>query len=476
MDAFTIDKNSPRSLFVDDLVVAHSQNLHKKLHQPKKHPLNPLVVGDAPWENDFVCLHGMVMWDAEEQRFKMYYMIAPGQFCVAVSEDGVKWKKPALDVFSHEGEPTNIVYRGVDPGAILNRAMSMDCISVMKDPRDPDPARRYKLFTFQYYDSLDPNTFGYYIAFSPDGVHWDPKWEPVIANLTIGDCHSCMYDSLRDRYIAFTKTHIFRPDAVDERGTKEAWPRARSIAFSKDFVNWSEPRLCLCPDGPDARDLNFYCQSACVYEGMYIGIIETYHTVAGTRDCQLVSSRDGEMWWRAGDRQPLIEPGGEGHWDTYMIDIGGSAPMMVGDEVFLYYGGRTYHHSRRPGERPSSAIGLAVFRRDGFVSYDAGAEPGTLVTKPFKLDCVRNLHINVEAAGHIAAEIVMVPDNEGPLHELARAEAVTGYGVADSKHVTGDHLDVLLEWSGGDLSRFAGQNVAIRFHMQDSKLYSFWFE
>jgi len=175
-------------------------------------------------------------------------------------------------------------------------------------PDDPDPDRRYKLFSFQAPMTQQsreeyPQGYGHYVAFSPDGLHWTPRREPVLTQANddpmMSDCHTCMYDPLRERFIAFTKRHVVRPDGAGDQGVIQ---RVRGIAFSDDFEHWTRPRACLVPDDGDDRSVNLYNMSGFVYEGMYLGFLEVYYssddhpTMPRMRDVQFVTSRDGETW------------------------------------------------------------------------------------------------------------------------------------------------------------------------------------
>ena len=74
-----------------------------------------------------------------------------------------------------------------------------------------------------------------------------------------------------------------------------------------------------------------------------------------------------------------------------------SAPIVRDDELWFYYTGIKYR--AEPAQPESGGIGaicLAVLRRDGFVSLDAGVESGTLLTKQFVL-AGTTLHLNVDA-------------------------------------------------------------------------------
>jgi hypothetical protein len=42
-------------LFLDDYFVAERENVKTELQQPEKHPANPVVKQDKPWESSLVC-------------------------------------------------------------------------------------------------------------------------------------------------------------------------------------------------------------------------------------------------------------------------------------------------------------------------------------------------------------------------------------------------------------------------------------
>ena len=103
---------------------------------------------------------------------------------------------------------------------------------------------------------------------------------------------------------------------------------------------------------------------------------------------------------------------------------------------------------------------LAVLRRDGFVSLDAGDEPGMLLTKPFVLAGI-TLHVNVAAkAGELG---VTVLDGDGQT-------------VAVAEPVTGDQARAVLRWKSGDLANVKGKAVSLQFTIRNARFYSFWCE
>ena len=110
--------------------------------------------------------------------------------------------------------------------------------------------------------------------------------------------------------------------------------------------------------------------------------------------------------------------------------------------------------------RDQGAVCLAVLRRDGFVSLDAGEEEGELITKPFRWSG-RSLHVNVDAAG-------------GELR--AQVLGADGSELATSLPVNGDQTDARVIWSQGEAGLQEGQEVRLRFKLRNASFYSFWFE
>ena len=103
---------------------------------------------------------------------------------------------------------------------------------------------------------------------------------------------------------------------------------------------------------------------------------------------------------------------------------------------------------------------LAVLRRDGFVSLDAGEDEGSVATQPFTLPAGR-LYVNVDAHdGELLAEVC---DKKGTV--LAKSEVVHG-----------DRTQVEMKWKEGDPVELKQQTVSLRFKLRNASLYSYWLE
>ncbi len=337
-----------------------------------------------------------------------------------------------------------------------------------------------------------PNAYGYYTAYSSDGIHWSPNPKPVITredDPSVSDCHTCMYDPLRNRYIAFTKRHILCPQG---RGDQGVILRVRGISFSEDFENWTKPRTVFLPDEFDDRSVQLYNMSGFIYEGMYIGLLEVYYSAddypAGkirTDEVQLICSRDGEHWFRAGNRQPFILPSYDvNQWDVFWISINSSGPVDMGGELWIYYGGGRRHHvpvgTRFPEDRLERAIGLATLRKDGFISYNADDTEGTLITRPILFEDGKHLYINADIRGYLQCEVCPVEIVDAPPAEMSwmfkTSKPANGFSKEDSDIVEGDKLDHIITWKGRGVEQFKDRLIVLKFYLRDTSLYSFWVE
>ena len=60
-------------LLLDDHLVATSTNLARQINRPVKHPANPLIVQDMPWEKRLVSIYGTVLYDQSLEKFRCWY-------------------------------------------------------------------------------------------------------------------------------------------------------------------------------------------------------------------------------------------------------------------------------------------------------------------------------------------------------------------------------------------------------------------
>jgi hypothetical protein len=139
----------------------------------------------------------------------------------------------------------------------------------------------------------------------------------------------------------------------------------------------------------------------------------------------------------------------------------------VGDDLRIYYGGRTYRHSPYQGKDTgpkAGGIGFATIRRDRFVSLEASFDGGEVVTKPLKLKGKR-LHINAQSN---FGEIVIEALPAG----VAAGDPV-GRPIARSQPIRRDSLDSVVEWAEGSLEELDAP-VVLRIRLKNACLYALW--
>ena len=199
------------------------------------------------------------------------------------------------------------------------------------------------------------------------------------------------------------------------------------------MIHWSEPELVLECDEADGPAAQIYGAGVDLYEGLYLAMIWVYHEgTDGTIDTQLAVSRDGLSWTRVGDRAVWLALGDEDSWEGGMAR---STERIInrGEELYIYYCGV---HGPHGGpvvgtdivRKHRTAIGLLTQRRDGFVSLDAGDEPGHVLTKAFPWPG-GDLHLNVDAADGVV---------RAALHGES-GRAIPGLDACEP--IRGDHLD-----------------------------------
>jgi hypothetical protein len=108
----------------------------------------------------------------------------------------------------------------------------------------------------------------------------------------------------------------------------------------------------------------------------------------------------------------------------------------------------------------------AVLRMDGFVSADAGFEPGGFVTPPL-LHAGKQLVLSVDTGGGGWLRVAF---------EDVAGQPLPGYALGDCDTVNGNWLRHVVSWHGNsNLSALAGQPIRMKVEMRSTKLYAFQF-
>lgn len=468
-----------RQLFVDDSLIAATNGVVRYWNSPVKleHPmLRPTAADGSRSGGCTVATDGGLWWDPRIRRFRLWYEDNwAGNLCYAESADGLVWTFPDLG----KVKGTNRVFP--DEVAKLNR--DLDSWSVWPDYQATDPYSSWKLLVSKP-GSLTPDT----IYASTDGR----TFATVGVAGYSGDRTTMHFDAILGKWV------------FSLRDSRKPWGRSRrfhvqekcvpnAVPYGFDYGKCSQPAGTVEPEkweeldslgfGPSGSIYNF---DAVPYESLTLGVIEVLHNTphdngdgleAGLpkqTSLRFAFSRDGRHFVPAPDS--AIKPcgWGSGKWDTgYLSAIGGIC-VIKDERLWFYYSalrGDAEMRRKKVGSQPmyrqgmyyNGAIGAATMRRDGFCGMVADGN-GEIVTRPVKFTGSR-LFVNAECLyGEVAAEIL--GDDGRP---------VEGYAAADCRGMKfDDSTKREFVFRGGDLSRFAGCEVSIRFKLHCATFYSFW--
>ena len=327
-------------LMVDDLVIETRTGVSRRLHPLTKHPANPILRPDRPWEDRYAAPVA-VLYDRSERVYKMWYRCLgyhrdsadfPDRFAYALSLDGIVWEKPELGLVDFGKTRRNNLLPPPGPYG-----------EVFQDLREKDASRRFK--TLGYARKEARGKAGVCISFSPDGLHWTPApGDPLFTDFgsagtykRIGETHSLFgWDPPSGKYLAFmTPSGDFRNIGRSE---------------SDDFVHWSLPHPVLVPDEEDPPGTQFYGMSVFRDRGLYFGLLSVYHANSLMVDVELAYSRDGIGWRRLGKGQPILTYGLPDSFDSHGLHA--LKPLIRGDRIWVYYVGESESHALTPSDIP----------------------------------------------------------------------------------------------------------------------------
>lgn len=477
-------KHGQRQLFLDDFAVEKISNLRRTMHSPEKKGavIRPRTEIGLP----MVQIRSGTIWDPRANVYRLWDCSTPSELHAQriytggynESKDGLHWYQPAIGQFEFRGSRDNNFVSVMIDG----RYFRPDC--AVFDPRETDPARRLKGLSFcstPTSTALQKGTVLYPIA--SDGKTWKK-----IDGQTLSSCDefNLSYDEGEGRFIATVK--IGGP-----------FGRCVGLLTSKDFLKWTDYGLVFNADERDQElgkqiikkrfsdpilqhpvfnnpvdyNVDIYNMGVFRYEGLYIGLPAVFYATgknkAGTNKdgfhiVQLVCSRDLRHWERLGDRKPFIGPSplGAGAYDLTEI-IGPSFPVVKENELWFYYTGIKNREPPPDADLDQGAVCLAVLRRDGFISLDAGKEEGWVLTKPVEIT-KGQLHLNVDASGGKA--VVGLCDEKGA--------AIPGF--EESAVIGGNFPDTVVAWPKGELRTLVGKKISLRITLHQARLYSFWIQ
>lgn len=436
-----VDIGSRLELFVDDFLIDKMTGSAKlQLHRPM--PQEVVLTTDRPWEGN-TCAYYTIFQDGDI--YRMYYRgsqhddkggkstLTHQVTCYAESKDGSRWTRPNLGLFEFNGsKDNNIVWNG--PGT--------HNFTPFKDGSPDCPAdARYK--------ALAGSGGGLVPLHSADAIHWQlTNSKPVITkgafdsqNLAFWDAHAGFY---REYHRGF------------RNGVRDIM-----AGTSKDFIHWTEPAYL---EYPGAANEHLYTNAIRPYERAPHILIGFPTRFQPKRDQQVeplfMSSRDGHSFKRWADEIiPVTAPKDrDGNRSNYMT--WGLVKLPGKPNEYSVYATEAYYRGTE------SRLRRFTYRVDGFVSVQASAAGGELLTRPLRF-AGKKLVINCAVAkeGSVRVEL-----------QDAAGKAIPNFALADCRPMVGDAIQQVVSWKTGDeLGGLAERGVRLRFELKDADLFAIRF-
>ncbi|MCO6044134.1 hypothetical protein NG895_09460 [Aeoliella sp. ICT_H6.2] len=428
------------SLLLDDRIVKRVENAQLTLGHVTKHPANPLMVEDRPWEKRFDNLYANVLFDRDVGHYRCWY----GPFivdhsarsksqqdrqtpyrppsdrqsglCYAISKDGLVWEKPLLGLVEYKGsKENNIIARGPHG------------VGVFRDPHSSSPDHLFKQFF-----KLDEIS----VAFSADGLHWSDYVDcPEIG--ARGDTHNnSFWAPTLSKYVGIT------------REKNAEFGRLVARTESDDFIHWSPAEVVL--HGND-HNLQTYAMPTFYHGGVYLGLLMIHDQQQDRVWTELAWSPDTKQWHRICPGVPLIPNSDrEGDYDWGCV-YAAATPVIREDEIRIYYGGSDgLHFGWRCG-----SLNLATLRPDGFAGYTQVSEqkPAIVTTTPIRTTG-RLLALNADVSPSGFVEVAAIDAAGNKIAQCRLTKSTTG------------------EMSVLDVPTDAGM-YRLRFEFSNATVYSF---
>ena len=460
-----------RQLFVDDFLIEKT-TLRREFHQPVKHAGNPVLKPETELElNEGYCpaaspFSDGCFYDPKDKLFKLWYHAGwMDGVALAVSDDGIHWRRPALDVVNG----TNRVVAQRDE-------FRRDGVSVWLDHDTKRLDERFKMFYYARNGKIGhvPRNGAGYLLTSPDGVHWTWRGRtgPTADNTTFF-------------YNPFRKMWVFSHRSSLRGRTRSYWENDRFLAALDDWAGYSPVYWAgadrLDPPHPEiGHQTQLYKVDTVGYESLMLGLLQIHYGPPNSvcangafpklTELQVAFSRDGFHWDRSARETFIGATLEKDSWERAYIHSCGGVCLIVGDKLYFYYGafqGDESNHNPAQhfnGMYANSSTGLAVLRRDGFASMDAGADGGTLTTRPITFRG-KYLFVNVDASkGELRAEVL---DRDGT--------PIEPFTLANCRPLSCDTTLHQIAWQDGDdLSALSGKPIRLRFRLTHGKLFAFW--
>ena len=476
-------------LAIDDVSLPWKNNLCYYLSKPKVRKEPVLTASRDPNAPDHTgpSFYGTVLFD--NQKFRMwYYAIHPmpnpqpgqtvlpgegdnivqGPICYAESNDGISWTKPNLGQVLLNGSRNN-------NAIALPETIAYEGVTIIKDEKDPDPNRRYKM-AYNEWSIKKGVAFTIRTATSSDGIHWIAGAELPLRTFIE---HASFYQF---NGFYFINGQTYDRSEGGDRGGRQAYVR-----ISANFDQWlaESAQSFLLPEPSEGRGTRGkYRQvhlgvGAAAFGNVLVGLYGMWDQrgwgIGGTTcDLGLVVSNDGIHF-----REPVaghvyisrndsnLPPHATKDFPTILAQ--GNGILNVGDETRIYHGRWRNVPVNASLDEHCLEVALATLPRDrwgavglipplkGHQSTPDGASEGSIWSMPIQMPAGGcKIFLNAQNADCMTAEV-----------SDERFNLLEGFSGAKCGMVkVKEGLDCPMIWPDKNMSGLAGKTVRLRINLK----------
>ena len=316
-------------------------------------------------------------------------------------------------------------------------------------------------------------------ATSKDGIYWErpnldivPGTNQIVPEI-VADSSTVWLDHFTQNDEERFKMFLRSPNSIP--GSTERFNYGFSMV-SPDGIHWGKPvKTGPCGD----RSTMFYnpFRQKWVYSlrnpeninRVPIGRFRYYHEHSNFLEGAKWTKEDLIFWLGADyldDPDPYIGDKAQ----LYNLSAVPYESIMLSLPQIHYYIGFEGNRKKKSsvyeknGMHANGSTGIAVLRRDGFVSYSTSKEKSTLLTRPVTFTG-EYLFVNVNCPnGELKVEVLDTDNN-----------VIPGFSAGDCKPLSIDSTIAQIKWKNKkDLSILKNQPVRFKFYLANGDLYSFW--
>jgi hypothetical protein len=480
---FSLNHYDPNlHLFVDDKEIRQLWGVRRFLGrvtnsaEPIMGPGGP----EAPWEDgrSFCPYVGSMVPDPSTGRLRMYYwcfsdytVTRPEDYasvmmmCMAESEDGVHWQRPALGLVEWRGSKNNNI---IMTGESLTQG-DRDGLHDIRGPVLIDPNDDKKAFkmlawgqNLQQWLAEVPEerkkkikaVEGFYYLESADGLRWSVP-QKIRSG---GDTFAGVWDPRR-------KLWMWADRMSGEPNSLNYFTRLIDIHESPDLRNWTRigRAMVLGEEGDFGLNRQLWGMFPFNYGDQYLAFLGVADSLGVGIDFVLAASRDGREYHMPFGFQRFLPLGEFGAWNGEVNNVLVNPPVRYKDRLLVYYTAR--NSTRFPtGTSATNYLGLASLAVDRFVGFSAN-QSGFILTEPVTVTGP-DLYLNMQNAfGFVRVEI---RDEQN--------RVIPGYETESCPKMHERSTAFKVQWKDKpDLRELVGRRYAFKFTMTACTLYSYRF-